>query len=61
MAARTFVPQVVRLLHKTCNYIAKHQAKLAVYLTPTQLGYLNAVVAACNVFTNSVVVPVEQP
>lgn len=61
MPVKTYVPQIVRLLHKACTYVSKHHAVLATYLSPTQLGYLDAVVTACNTFTGSVTVPTEEP
>lgn len=61
MAAKTFVPQIVKILHRACNYIAKHHAKLAAVLSGPQLSALDAVVSACNAFTGLVSVPPEEP
>jgi hypothetical protein len=52
--AKSYLPQLVRWLKKICVYIIKHQVTLNSYLTPTQQGYLSAVVTACTTFTNSV-------
>lgn len=61
MAVKTFVPRIVHLLHHACLYITKHRAVIATYLSSTQLGYLDAVVVACNTFTGSVSAPIEEP
>ena len=56
MARRTYIPTLVALLHRACVYVARYQAILNTFLTPTQQGYLAAVVTACNTFTNSVTI-----
>ena len=61
MAAKTFVPALVRLLNKACKYIAKHHDTMALYLSSTQMTALDAVNAACVAFTTLVPVHPEEP
>jgi hypothetical protein len=46
--AKTFVPQLVRILRRVCNYIQKHHATLASTLTNDQMVYLDGLVTGCN-------------
>ena len=61
MAVKTFVPQLVRLLHHACNYITKRRPVLITVLTAPEIVALDAVSAACNAFTSLVTVPREEP
>lgn len=59
MAKKSFVPQLVRLLNRSCNYITKHQATMNPYLTTAQQAALASVVSACAAFFG--VQTTEQP
>jgi hypothetical protein len=45
---KTFVPQLIRILERLCNYIQKHHAVLASTLTPAQVAALDLIVSTCN-------------
>lgn len=48
--AKSFVPQLVRLIRHLCLYITKHQATINQYLTPQQQTDLNTISTLCNDF-----------
>lgn len=48
--AKSYVPQLVRLLNRICVYIAKHQSTMNPYLTDQQQAALGSVVLACQAF-----------
>jgi hypothetical protein len=54
MAQRTYVPQIVYILNRACKYIQKYSDQLKKYLTNTQYSLLQAVLAACVAFTDSI-------
>lgn len=60
MAARTYAPQMAKMLQRVVRYQNKHAAKIAAVATGTQLTDLNTIVTAIN---NSwvAVVTTEQP
>lgn len=57
--AKSYVPQLIRLLTRLCVYITKHQNTMNQYLTAPQQAALQSVVSACQAFG---AVPInEQP
>lgn len=52
MATKNFIPQLVRIANKLCNYINKHYATLQSTLGPTSPEWtaLTALFAACQAF-----------
>lgn len=56
MAAKTFIPKLLAILHTLCVYIVRYRMTIEKFLTPEQIVLLNAVVAACEAFTSSVMV-----
>lgn len=48
--AKSFVPQLVRLLRHVCLYITKHQTTLNQYLSAQQQTDLNTLATICNDF-----------
>jgi len=59
MAAKSYVPQLIRMLNRLCVYVAKHQSTFNAYLTPAQQAAVQSVVSACQAFG---AVPInEQP
>lgn len=58
MAGRTYIPQIVKSLNRACRYMQRYSDQLARNLTNTQYALLQAVLAACVAFTDSIE-PVE--
>lgn len=50
MAAKTFIPQLVRYLHLACVYIAKYKKVIVTFLPEGGDEALDAIVAACDAF-----------
>lgn len=50
MAARTFIPALVHLLHKVCVYIARYRMVIETFLPEDGAAKLNAIIAACEAF-----------
>lgn len=56
---RTFLPLLLKILLKTCNYILRYKVTIMKYLPPTAEPALDAVVTACQVL--AVIVADEIP
>lgn len=50
MASRTYLPTLVRILHKACVYIVRYRAVLLVNLPANGAALLDAIVIACEAF-----------
>ena len=50
MAAKTFIPALVSLLHKVCVYIARYRPIIETFLPEGGGAKLNAIVVACEAF-----------
>lgn len=60
MSVKTMVPAIWFLALKFCKYVEKHNAKLVLYLSPTQYTALQAACAALDAFRNLVTVTREE-
>lgn len=58
--ARSYLPSLIKILHKACTYIVRYRLVLNTFLDETQRGYLDAVVVACETFTASVTIEIGQ-
>lgn len=50
MAARTYIPTLLKILERVCKFIARYQTQLNGHLTEPQQALLQNVVTACNIF-----------
>lgn len=56
--AKTFVPQLLAILKRLCNYVQKHHTTLALTLTSEQMTALDLMVSTCNAaFGNTIYRP----
>jgi hypothetical protein len=60
-SAKTFVPMLNSLCKRITRYIDKHHETLHTNLGDTRIALVDAITAACDAFTSSVVVPPEGP
>ena len=54
MAARTYIPTLLRILERVCKFIARYQSQINEHLTAPQQALLNNVTTACNVFVAAI-------
>lgn len=50
MAARTYIPTLLRVLERVCKFVARYQSQINAHLTSPQQALLQNVVTACNIF-----------
>jgi hypothetical protein len=50
MAARTYIPTLLKILERVCKFVARYQTQIDAHLTDSQSALLQNVVTACNVF-----------
>lgn len=50
MAARTYIPTLLKILERVCKFVARYQSQINEHLTAPQQALLGNVVTACNVF-----------
>ena len=46
--AKSYVPQLIRMLEKVCVYIVKHQNTMSPYLSTSQNAFLQSIVSGCQ-------------
>lgn len=54
MAAKTFIPTFVRIVHAVCYYSAKYDAQIRQNLPSGAIPYYNALRSACAAFNEAV-------
>lgn len=50
MAKKTFLPTLVKLLHRACVYIVRYRAVMLTNLPENGAALLDAIVVACEAF-----------
>ena len=54
MAARTYIPTLLKILERVCKFVARYQSQINQHLSAPQQAQLQTVVTACNVFVAAV-------
>lgn len=54
MAARTYLPTLLKILERVCKFVARYQSQINQHLTSPQQVMLANVVTACNVFVAAI-------
>lgn len=54
MASKTYIPTLVRFLHRTCVYIVRYRITLIRFLPTGGEAALDAIVLACETFIDLV-------